>query len=142
MVMKNQQEAFTLIELMIVVAIVAVLAAIAYPSYQEYVKRTNRTDIQTEMLQQAQHLQSYYVIKHNYLAAKLDNHSLTLDYPTVNAKYTLTLIPADQTWQLSAIPKGSQAGDGGLWLNSQGQKCWTKGASTCALSGTSNWDGK
>ncbi len=53
-----------------------------------------------------------------------------------NERYALALTAQSaQTWTMTATPKAAQAGDGVILLNSQGQKCWTKGASTCALSG-------
>ena len=139
----KKYEGFTLIELMIVVAIIAILAALAYPSYTQYRIRGNRADVQSEMMQTAQRLQSYYAINHHYTNATLDNGLTSKDYPTSNAAYGIVLNVNDQTWTLTAAPKTNtiQAGNGAVLLNSEGQKCWTKGQS-CTTSPTSNWDGK
>lgn len=47
--MKTNQQGFTLIELMIVVAIIAILAAIAIPQYQNYVARSQMSRAMGEL---------------------------------------------------------------------------------------------
>jgi len=45
--MKNNQQGFTLIELMIVIAIIAILAAIALPAYSDYTKKAKVSEVIT-----------------------------------------------------------------------------------------------
>lgn len=148
MLKNGNQTGFTLIEMMIVVAIIGILAAIAYPSYSQYRIRTNRADMQSEMSRIEQRLQSYKVINYVYTNAKLDNGTLTQNYPTSDAKYSIILVvPNAQTWTLTATPIAakSQQGDGNIVLNDRGERCWTKGTdinsgTPCVPSVTSSWN--
>ena len=163
MVIKTQR-AFTLIELMIVVAIVAILAAISYPSYQEYVRKTKRAEAKSEMMDVASKLQKYKIANFAYKDATLTKLGYGSDLPQIPTSgqklYTLELLIVEtdrkgggstafgkkESWTLKATPIAgtTQANDGILILNQRGYKCWTnssKNTPKCneAKEGTS-WD--
>ena len=143
----QKYKGFTLIELMIVVAIIAILAAIAYPYYTQYKIRTNRADLQVELIRIAQRLQAYQLVNHTYSGATLAGIGGSSTYPvTDDAVYAIDLaIDGDNLgYVLTATPIATsiQADNGVLCLNQETQKYWEKGATACALSSTSSWDGR
>lgn len=138
---------FSLIEVMIVVAVIAILAAIAYPSYISYKVKTNRVDVQTQMMNIAQRLQSYKAVNHSYDGATLVSLGVSATYPK-SGEYNLDLaIDADnQGYLLKAEPNSStvQKNNGEICLNQEGFKFWAKGSGCDAddLSNESSWGGK
>lgn len=147
---------FTLIELTVVLAIFGVLAAIAMPAYQQYVIRTNRADVQAELIQIAQRIETYKLARGGYKGVLLSNSSIygASQFPKTGTAFyniALTTTPAAPTaddlvtgWQLSATPIAStvQKDNGVILLNDLGHKCWEKAATTCTLSVNSNWSEK
>lgn len=142
------QQGFTLIEIMIVVAIIGILAAIAYPSYQGYVERTNRADMMAEMQQIASRIESNKTNYKRYdrvpLSSIFSSHLATdgsVSFPSSGtALYTVTIgtgilggeswststnILGGRDWTIRAIPVSGQrmANDGTLTLSSAGRKC-------------------
>ncbi|MGA8883508.1 MAG: type IV pilin protein [Acinetobacter sp.] len=148
MVMKG----FTLIEVMIVVAIIGILAAMTYPSYQESVRKSKRADMQSQLLDAAAKMQKYRIANFTFFkpgtttAIALSDIGVASTYPVSGQQlYDIELknVTAGY-WLLEAKPKANtmQAPDGAIALNSRGERCWTKGASSCTPSATSNWDGR
>jgi type IV pilus assembly protein PilE len=66
---QRQQDGFTLIELMIVVAILGILAAIAIPSYQDSVRKSRRADAKGALMGLANAMERHFTTTNSYLGA-------------------------------------------------------------------------
>ena len=81
---KNTQNAFTLIELLIVIAIVGVLAGIAYPSYQDSMTKSRRADAKAALLELSVFMERLYTTTGCYNAG-VDKTCGTTDDSTTPA---------------------------------------------------------
>lgn len=137
---------FNLVQLMIVVAIIGILVSIAYPSYTRYKIRAERTNAQSELLFIGQRMQAYQAANRTYAGATVTTvYGVTVTPKQGTALYDLAFNPATTVatgWTLIATPKSNttQAGDGVICLNDQGQRFWSKAATACSLSASSTWD--
>ncbi len=128
------RKAFTLIELLIVMAIVGILAAAAYPAYRNYLYAGRRSDAISTLLQ-IQMAQEKYRANHPAYASSLSiigfsgnsvqgYYGIALDAPTPALTYSVT-----------ATAAGSQAGDStcpSFVLNQDGpDMSGTPNAATC-----------
>lgn len=126
----SDQQGFSLIELLVVVAMVGILAAIAYPSYQEQIQSGRRSEAQAELMRLAQFMERIYTETGCYNPGA-DNVCGTGDdaapgIATSADHYGVTFAAGigANTFTLQATPTGPQAGDGVLQLDELGQKFW------------------
>jgi|APLak6261667961_1056064.scaffolds.fasta_scaffold02965_2 type IV pilus assembly protein PilE len=128
--MKQTQQGFTLIELMVTVAIVGILSSVAYPSYQDSVKKSRRADVQGVVLGLANAMERRFTESNSYLGAAAGSADTgapaIYTIPAETATYyTVTISAATaSSYSLSAAPTGGQSTDkcGTLTLTHTGVK--------------------
>ena len=129
----KKQSAFTLIELMIVVAIVAIISAVALPSYNSYTKKARRSQAQQVMLDTASKEEQYllnariYTDSFTTLGISAPDGWTCAGTTCSNNFYSVAVaIPSPQTtppsFTITATATGAQVDDGNLTLKSDGTK--------------------
>lgn len=144
------QRAFTLIELMIVVAIIAIIAAVAYPAYTQHIIKARRSDAEGALLNFANAMERYYTENGTYLGAASGGGNtgapkvFATQAPVDGSSkvYNLTINAATATtYTLRATPIGGSAqdGDGFLQVTQTGARAWDKDNDGSIGSGENSW---
>ncbi len=110
--MKQRQQGFTLIELMIAVIIIAILAGIALPAYQDYVRKARRADAH-DSLMFIHNLQEKWRANNPQYSGSLADIGFT-GAASADGYYSLALSGASATgFTATATAQGAQASDSG-----------------------------
>lgn len=122
------QKAFTIVELMIVVAIIGIISAVAYPNYMNYLKKGKRADMMTEMQNMASQIQAQKMVKGSFKNIRASDILKNAQYPTDKPLYNVTITPSpnlDTNWQITATPIATEmmAQDGNMIVHADGRKC-------------------
>ena len=116
----SQQQGFSLIELMIVVAIVGILAAVAVPSYQKSIQKGHRADAMALLLELTLEMEQFRAANNSYLGAALNGADTGVPDPdlimpldkSVTDHYNVRIWKAERnSYMLQARPKPSQQTD-------------------------------
>ena len=136
--------AFTLIELMIVMAVLAILAAVALPAFYESVARARRGEMQAALLEDAGYMQHYYASHDAFMDTPPPQLPSARTPRTGAANYTIAVsVPAGDptSFVLTAQRTGSMSEDacGDFIYDSSGRRGLVAGTFAVARGVESCW---
>ena len=127
--MKQYNNGFTLIELMIVIAIIGIIASIAYPSYQDSVRKARRADAQANLVTMSTYLERIYTETSDYTDSTptFSDAGISSD-----SFYSYSTSLSTSSFTLTATVQGAQTSDtcGTMTLTNSGvttpttSGCW------------------
>lgn len=134
----KKNNAFTLIELMIVIAVIAIIATIAYPNYQSYVKRVKRAEVQSYLMELSHKAQSYKLANQTLNGLTIAKIGSTVFPQSGNANYNISIqllnntknLPVHYILVATPLSTSPQKGTGIITLTSAGEQCWYKNNDT------------
>ncbi len=129
--LKTKIKAFTLIEMMIVIAIVGIIAAIAYPAYQENIASAKRADAMSALMLASQAMERFRSNSFDYDVSSDITQVFANQVPVEGgtAYYNLSVATTATSYTLTATPTGSMTGKKVLTLTNTGARTW--GADAC-----------
>lgn len=135
----NTKRAFTLIELLIVLAIIGILSSVGYGMYLDKVKASYRAEAQSALLQFQQAMERFYTENNTYAGSHAGGVPAATVFPSQaplssnDPKYDLTASTTASSYTLTATPisDGLMDSDGAYTLTNTGSKTYN---------GATGWD--
>lgn len=138
---RSNQNGFTLVELLIVIAIVGIIATVGYPSFTHVSHVTYRSAGQSDLMAFASAMERHKLANYTYLgagvsAANTGSPAIFATYSpsqeiVTSKRYDLTISSMNTNGTVyilkaTPVPGGAMATNGALFYFSDGRKAWDK----------------
>ncbi len=131
----NNQQGFTLIEVMITVAIIGILASIAVPQYSDYVTRSRLVEAQSKLSDTRVRLEQFFVNNRTYVGfactqAAIGSENFGIDCTPIPTASTFTIKATGVnkmvgfSFTLDDLNQKASAITASGWSNPSPNNCW------------------